>query len=178
MEVTGSTPLRKVVIRTKARRGKAKAPVETETGEKATTTRRINDPSQKMGKRTVAQAVKAEASHVTKAQTAVQEPPRCVNCISKESAKPGKVAQEDTTHLAVSFNAVTARRGAIASSLTISLTQRQQREVTMTKATHRATIGLKGIKVRSDVAEVKAGATTVNAARRQEARRSAFHAPG
>ena len=175
---TGSIPLRKVVVKVKARRGKAIAPVETETGEKVTTTRRINDPSQKMAKRTVAQAVRAEASRATKVPTAVQEQPRCASYISKESAKPGKVALEDITHLAVSFNVVTARRGAIASSLTTSPTQRQRREVTMTKATHRATKDQKGIRVRSAVVEVKAGATKGNAARRQEVRRSVSHAPG
>ena len=176
MAATGSIPLRKVAARTKVRRGKVKAPVETETEEKAT--KRTNDPSLKMGRRTVAQAAKAEASRAKEAKTAVLETLRCARCISGESAKPVKVAREDTTLHAVSFNEVIAQRDVIAFSRITNPTQQQRREVTMTKATHRTTKNRRKVRVKSDVAEAKAGATTVSAVKHQEARQSAFRAPG
>ena len=176
MAATGSTLLRKGVARTKGRRGKAKAPVETETEEKVA--KRINGPSLKMGRRTVAPAAKAEASRARKAKTAVLETPKCARCTSEESAKPVRVAREDTILHAVSFNEVSARRDEIAFSRTTNPTQRQQKEVTTTKATHQTTKDQRKIRVKSDVAEAKAGATIVSAVRRRETRRSVFRAPG
>ena len=164
MAATGSIPPRKVAARIKGRREKA--------------IRRTNDPSLKMGRRTVAQAARAEASRAKEAKTAVLETLRCARCISGESAKPVKVAREDTTLHAVSFNEVSARRDVIAFSRTTNPMHRQQKEATTTKVTHRTTKDQRKIRAKSDVAEAKAGATIVSAVRRPEARRSAFRAPG
>ena len=92
MVETGSTPPRKEVAKTRAKRENAKAPMETETEARAT--RRISGPSQRMARRTAALAAKAEASLESEAGTAVLEMLRFANCISEESVKPARIAQE------------------------------------------------------------------------------------